>query len=65
MTIPTRITPAEAYKKVTSGGALLVCAYDSDEKYAAFKLEGSIPFSRFQSMEAALAKSNEIIFYCA
>lgn len=33
MTEPMRISPEEARQKRASGSALLVCAYDSDEKF--------------------------------
>lgn len=65
MTIPVRISAEEVSKRVKSGNAILVCAYDSDEKYAKFKLEGSIPFSTFKSMLAGMPKTQPIIFYCA
>ena len=65
MTTPVRISADEVYQKVKAGRTLFVCAYDSDEKYAQFKLEGSIPFSKFKGMLAGLPKTQEIIFYCA
>ncbi|MBI4632344.1 MAG: ArsR family transcriptional regulator [Deltaproteobacteria bacterium] len=65
MTTPVRISAEEVYKRVKSGNALFVCAYDSDEKYANFKIEGSIPFSKFKSMLPGMPKTQEIIFYCA
>ncbi len=65
MTTPVRISADEAYQRVKAGRALFVCAYDSDEKYAQYKLEGSIPFSTFKGMLAHLPKTQEIIFYCA
>jgi len=65
MSIPERIGPQEAYSKVSSGEALFVCAYDSEEKFATSKLQGAISVTEFQSMLPALAKESEIIFYCA
>lgn len=65
MIIPERIGPAEAYKKVSAGEALFVCAYDSEEKFATFRLQGGISATEFRAMLPALAKDREIIFYCA
>lgn len=44
---------------------LLVCAYDSDEKFRQNQLEGAISLSAFRSVESTLAKDREIVFYCA
>lgn len=62
---PLRIKPEEAYTRVKAGSALLVCAYQSDEKYATFKLDGSIAYSAFTGLLPSLPKTQEIIFYCA
>ena len=60
-----RITPQEAYSKVTAGQALLVCGYEEEEKFRAMRLETAISFAGFQKMLPALPKDREIIFYCA
>ena len=65
MSIPERIAPEEAYKKVSAGEALFVCAYDSAEKFATYKLQGGISATEFKAMLPSLAKDWEIIFYCA
>jgi len=65
MGTPTRVSAEEVYKKVTSSGAILVCAYDNDEKYERYKIEKSIPFSKFKVMLPSIPKTQEIIFYCA
>lgn len=65
MTTPTRISAEEAHKKVTSSDVIFVCAYDSDEKFERFRIEGAIPFSKFRDMLSSLPKTQEIIFYCA
>lgn len=64
MVNPERISPEEACKKL-KGGALLVCAYDSDEKFKTMPLEGAISLSAFRSKRSSLSKDQEIIFYCA
>ena len=60
-----RTDAEEARRKVKSGQALLVCAYDDEAKCNKIKLEGSIPLKSFQSKASTLPKSQEIIFYCA
>lgn len=59
------ITSDDAYMKARSGAALLVCAYDDDERFVRFNLEGAISLKDFESMIPALSKDREIIFYCA
>lgn len=65
MTEPIRISPNEAREKVTSGPALLVCAYDDENKFNANHLEGAISLSNFRSRLSSLPQDQEIIFYCA
>lgn len=65
MSEPIRISPHDARQKATSGGALLVCAYDDDDKFKSNYLEGAISYSEFKSKLPSLAKDQEIIFYCA
>jgi hypothetical protein len=45
--------------------ALLVCAYDDDEKFRKNRLEGAMSLADFQARETSIPKSREIIFYCA
>jgi rhodanese-related sulfurtransferase len=65
MAEPPRIAPEAVRKKVTSGTALLVCAYDDENKFKQFHLEGAIPLSEFRSRLPFLNKDHEIIFYCS
>lgn len=65
MTEPERVTPREIFDKVNAGAALLVCAYDNEEKFKAFHLEGAMSLSELKSRLHALPKDREIIFYCA
>ncbi len=64
MAEPIRVLPEEIKSKVTSGSALLVCAYEDEEKCRKLKLEGSISLSEFKSRLSYLPKDQEIIFYC-
>jgi rhodanese-related sulfurtransferase len=60
-----RITPEEVYEKVKSGRAMLVCAYDSEEKFRSMHLKGAISLGEFRSRLPSLSKDQEIVFYCA
>jgi hypothetical protein len=64
MAVP-RISPREARQRVQQGEALLVCAYDSMEKFNQVHLEGALSLDAFRARLSELPKSREIIFYCA
>jgi rhodanese-related sulfurtransferase len=65
MTQPLRISAAETRQRVSTGSALLVCAYDDDEKFKNNHLQGAISLSEFKSRLPSIAKDQEVIFYCA
>jgi hypothetical protein len=65
MTTPERIGPEEVHEKLKTGAAILVCAYEDDEKFKTFHLEGAISFNEFKSRLPSLSKNQEIAFYCA
>jgi hypothetical protein len=60
-----RISPEEVRGKITAGSALLVCAYEDDEKCKRVNLEGAIFLTEFRSRLPSLPKDQELIFYCA
>jgi len=59
-----RISAEEARRRQMAG-ALLICAYDSADKFRQNCLEGSIPLEAFQARLPSLSKDQELIFYCA
>ncbi|MBE0597706.1 MAG: ArsR family transcriptional regulator [Desulfuromonadales bacterium] len=61
----TRIDPQEARPKVHSGDAILVCAYDDEEKCQKLHLEGAIHLQELQEKLPEIPKEKELIFYCA
>lgn len=61
---PTRTAPDEVRRRVSSGQALLVCAYDDEKRYARIRLEGSISYNEFAGMKPSLPRDREIITYC-
>jgi len=60
-----RITPEETFQKLRAGKALLVCAYDSEEKFRNLHLDGAISLAEFKKKLPSLPKNQEIVFYCA
>ncbi|CAH2031381.1 ArsR family transcriptional regulator [Trichlorobacter ammonificans] len=60
----TSLAPPAAHGR-QQAGALLVCAYDSNEQFEANRLAGAISLQRFREMLPGLEKNREIIFYCA
>ena len=60
-----RIDPEETRRRVNSGDALLVCAYDELEKCQKYRLSNALSLNRLHDQEEQLAKDRKIIFYCA
>ena len=65
MTEPIRISVEDARQKVRAGTALLVCAYDDNEKFSNNHLQGAISLNDFLAKLPSLSTQQEIIFYCA
>ncbi|MBP1718842.1 MAG: hypothetical protein H6Q43_2280 [Deltaproteobacteria bacterium] len=65
MAEPKRIPVKEAFAKVKSGKALLVCGYDDEAKFQMMRLEGALSLKEFENRLPKLPKDQEIIFYCA
>jgi len=62
---PQRVSPEEVRKKVKEGKALLVCAYEDEEKFKKVRLEGALSLGEFKLRDPSLTKNQEIVFYCA
>lgn len=60
-----RIPASVVREKTASGAALLVCAYDDDEKFSRFHLDGAIGLSEFKNRAGQIDKDMDIYFYCA
>jgi hypothetical protein len=60
-----RISAGEARRKVAEGRAVLVCAYEDEEKCRRLKLEGAHTLRELEAGMATLPRSQEIVFYCA
>jgi len=65
MATAQRIDPEQTREHMDSGDALLVCAYDSPEKFEQNRLEGAISLQKFESQVDELDRDREIVFYCA
>jgi len=62
---PKRVSPDEVRKKVKEGKALLVCAYEDEEKFKKVRLEGAISLNAFKLRLPSLTEDQEVVFYCA
>jgi rhodanese-related sulfurtransferase len=60
-----RIDPSQARVDVAAGKALLVCAYDSPEKFQQNHLDGALSLQDLQKLEDQIPRDREIVFYCA
>jgi len=58
-----RISPQEARNKIVSGQALLVCAYEDEEKFRRVHLQGAISLQEFKNRLPNLSREQEIVFY--
>ena len=59
-----RVSVQEARERVRSNAALLVCAYDDEQKLNKMKLEAAISLASLESRVSTLPKDKELIFYC-
>ncbi|MGH8629983.1 MAG: rhodanese-like domain-containing protein [Burkholderiales bacterium] len=61
-----RISADEVRERLRSGsGAFLVCAYEEAEKCRKYPLEGAISLDELRQRLPSLARTHEIVFYCA
>ena len=60
-----RIEPDAARRRMDAGAAILVCAYESDEKFQSMHLEGAESLNSLRARLPDISKEQEIIFYCA
>jgi hypothetical protein len=63
MAVP-RATVDEVRDKLKDDSALLICAYDEDEKFKQNHLEGALSMKEFKAIESTLPRDREIVFYC-
>jgi hypothetical protein len=55
---------AEDARRRAAQGALLVCAYDDDQKCGRVRLEGALTMGELRGRLDTLPRDQEIIFYC-
>jgi hypothetical protein len=60
-----RIPADRARRQIESGRALLVCAYDDEEKCRRFMFEGALTLKQLEERLESLPEGVDIIFYCA
>ena len=59
-----RIDVESAHRDLSTGRALLVCAYADEAKCRQLRLDGSISLSELERKLASVTKDKELIFYC-
>lgn len=57
------VSAQEAFTRTQNGICLLICAYDSDDKFRNVHLEGAIALSVFKANINTTASDKELIFY--
>jgi hypothetical protein len=61
-----RVSVREAHRRMShEPGLLLVCAYDTEERFREMELEGALSWPAFQARLSSLPKEQEIVLYCA
>ena len=65
MEAPEQIGPEEVQKKLKAGAAIVVCAYEDENKFKTFHLEGALSFNEFKSRLPSLSRDQEMAFYCS
>jgi len=60
-----RTSPQEAHARMRSGKAILVCAYDDDEKCGRMHLDDALTLNELRRRLRDLPSDTELIFYCA
>ena len=62
-----RITPEEASELVASEQALLVCAYEDEQKCMQIRLERALTLQELEELlrKGEVPRDRELIFYCA
>lgn len=59
------VNAQEARKQIEQGDALLVCAYDDEEKCSKLNIDQAMPMSRFRDKLDDIPKSRPLVFFCA
>jgi nucleotide-binding universal stress UspA family protein/rhodanese-related sulfurtransferase len=65
MDIPRMSAKALRQSMKGSRAALLVCAYESEDRFHELELQGAVSWKAFQSRLPTLPPDQEIVFYCA
>ena len=65
MTQAMRIDATQARRKALAGDAILVCAYDDENKCRDILLDGAMTLAQLEATVSERGKDDEIIFYCA
>ena len=59
----TKISALEARRRADAGQALLVCAYEDEQKCRDAGVSGSLTYRQFLAQLPTIPKSRELIFF--
>lgn len=59
-----RVSVQEARRELADGRAVLVCAYDDEQKCGQMLAQGAITLAQLQARVSSLPKEQALIFYC-
>ena len=63
---PRTIAAQQAHDMLAKDpSVMLVCAYEKDEQFRQYDLEGAISLNEFRKRAISLPKDEDVIFYCA
>lgn len=60
-----RIDATQAREKSRTGEAVLVCAYEDENRCRQLLLDGAMTLAEFEATLSTRSRNDEIIFYCA
>ena len=62
--VPGRVSVADVRVRLSSSDALVVCAYEDQQKCEQIRLAGALTFDELKAMATSLSTDRELIFYC-
>lgn len=64
-TLAPKIDAQQAQNRLSAGDALLVCAYDDEQKCRSMQFGGALTLQEFERRKATIDRSSDILLYCA
>ena len=64
-TVAPKIDAQQVQDRLSSGDALLVCAYEDEQKCRSMRFGGALTLQEFERRKPTLDRSGDILLYCA